>query len=1120
MDTEKLQLQQEESAAGLSVSLPASTSRATPIVEEAAVPSEKDPERLQPQQEESLAGLPESIPSFTSEAIPIVKQKAMVSSDKDPEKLQPQQEERVTGLSESIPSFTSEAIPIVEQKAMVSSDKDPEKLQPQQEERVTGLSESIPSFTSEAIPIVEQKAMVSSDKDPEKLQPQQEEWVTGLSESIPSFTSEAIPIVEQKAMVSSDRDPEKLQPQQEERVTGLSESIPSFTSEAIPIVEQKAMVSSDKDPEKLQPQQEERVTGLSESIPSFTSEAIPIVEHKTPIPSDKDPTNLQQQQQERVACLPESILSSNSEARASDDLQQSVESDSVPSTHLQPNGTSNGHALEQYSSVQSTNKPDILEPLEKENVTGLAVSISSSTSRAKPDAALQQSQEDSFATSSHVNVIVPTASSPGVNDAENDHHLVPSNKSHQQKAEVSGDAFNITEPADPSKHLKKVNVNRVLIDTAAPFESVKAAVSKFGGIVDWKAHRVHTVEKRKLIEEELEKAKEEIPICKNQFLDAEDSKNHVLKDLDSTKRLIEELKLNLERAQIEEQQAKQDAELAKLRVEEMEKGIAAEASVAAKAQLEVARARCTAAVSQLKSVNHELEELSKDFALLASERDLAVKRAEEAVFAAKEVEKTVEELTIELITTRESLESAHAAHLEAEEQRIGALLATEQDTHNWEKELKEAEEELERLNQHILSAKDLKSKLATSSALLADLKIELGAYMESKVPQENDEESHAQGQTDELEKRTHSEIEAAVALANKELEEVKLNLEKSINEVNCLKEAAMALKSELEIEKSALAAIRQREGMAAIAVAALETELSKTKSEIATVRLKEKEARQMMVDLPKQLQQAAEDADQAKSLAQMAREDLHKAEEEADHAKAGVSILKSRLVAAEKEIEAARASEKLALSAIKALKESESAHSHDNSPAGVTLSVEDYYELSKQAHHAEELANERVATAVLHVEAAKESESRTLKKLEEFVREMAAQKEALEIAMLKAETAQEGKLGVEQELRKWRAENEKRRKASESNQGAVNPNKSPRTSFEETKETKNFIHAPDASLPVQHHGLISQKDYYAPANNTETDSSPDVKTTKKKRRSFLRIFMFLTRKKSHSNKSK
>jgi chromosome segregation ATPase len=651
------------------------------------------------------------------------------------------------------------------------------------------------------------------------------------------------------------------------------------------------------------------------------------------------------------------------------------------------------------------------------------------------------------------------------------------------------------------------------IDTKAPFESVKEAVSKFGGIVDWKAHRVQSKERRKFIEQELEKAHEEIPVFREQAQMAEDSKTKVLKELESTKRLIEELKLNLERAQTEEHQAKQDCELATLRVEEMEQGVTDDASVAARCQLEVAKARHTAAVMDLKTVQEELEQLRKDYALLIHEREIALKKAQEAMAQAKEAEKKVEDCTIELITTKEALESAHASHLEAEEHRIGAAMALEQDNLNWEKELKEAEEELEKVNKQIMSAKELKSKLDTATGLLQDLKTELAAYMESKLNRENGDEEEANVDLKNPEKSTHAEIQAAVSLAKKNLEEVKVNIEKSQEEMKVLKTAAESLRDELEREKSALTTVRQREGMASVAVASLEAEVNRIKQEILTVQSKEKEAREKMVDLPKQLQKAAEEADAAKLVAQMAREELRKAKEEAEQAKAGASTVESRLNAARKEIEAARASEKLALAAINALQESESARtpSGEDSPVGVTLSLEEYYKLSKRAHEAEEESNSRIASAMSQIEIAKKSEAASLKKLEEVNSQIYSRKQALLNAMDQAERASEGKLGIEQELRKWRAEHEQKRKSGET--GVHNSNnvqtatpQSPGKKFEEEEESDAF-----------------ESSTKSPKGINTDESSPDHNLNsgkkKKKRSIFPRIFMFLGRKKGHANKT-
>ncbi|CAG7909500.1 unnamed protein product [Brassica rapa] len=620
--------------------------------------------------------------------------------------------------------------------------------------------------------------------------------------------------------------------------------------------------------------------------------------------------------------------------------------------------------------------------------------------------------------------------------------------------------------ASGSPRFGSPTIPAALIDTAAPFESVKDAVSKFGGITDWKAHKIQTIEKRKTVDQELEKIQEDMPEYKKQAFVAEEAKQQVVMELERTKSVVEELKMELEKAEKEEQQAKQDSDLAKLRVEEMEHGIADASSIAVKTQLEVAKVRHVSAVSEQRVVREEIEMVSNEYESLLKEKEMATKKAEDSVLAAKEVEKQMTGLTIEVIATKELLESARAAHLEAEENKLEAAMARDQDVYNREKELKMVEEEIERFRQEMHASDDVRIKIETASVLQQDLRAEITSYKDDNMM---------------IEKRNNSDIQAAVDSTRKELEEVKSNIGKAISEVKTLKIIVGSLQSELEREKKDLSETKQREAL--------------------SVHRNSKEAREERCsEIAKKLQEANKEAEEATSLASAAQEELRKAKEESEEARTGVSAIESQLVEAKREMEAAKASEKLALAAIKALQETEYSTKIEDisTPRSIIISVEEYYELSKQAHEVEEAANKKLAEIVSQIEVAKEEESRVLEKIEEVNRETAFQREKLKEAMDKVEKARDKKVSMDHELRKWSSENGKR-----------SPMSSPEGGEKESHDlgkSKSALHSA-RSFAFGEEG----------SNNVGDSSNVTHETKKKKKRFSLlpKVFMFLSRKKSN-----
>ncbi|KAF8780353.1 hypothetical protein HU200_001462 [Digitaria exilis] len=554
-----------------------------------------------------------------------------------------------------------------------------------------------------------------------------------------------------------------------------------------------------------------------------------------------------------------------------------------------------------------------------------------------------------------------------------------------------------------------IDPNKSHVDTAAPIDSVKGAVSKFGGSLDWREKRKQGPEDES---DMVSAVQEEVAEYQKRAVSAEAARSQALVELGRTASAADKLRLSLQRAQVEDAQARQEADLA----EESQR--AAGERAAAKAELDAVGARRAAALADLRAARAELESMAKVRAAAVAEADAARKRAREAAAESQETGNAVEGLVADLIALKGELESSHAAHVAAEEKRLRLAVAFEEDKSQWQMELEEAQQEAKRLRWELVAACEVETKAEAASKLLANLKAELFAC--AAVQGGNDKPAAVSS-----EPRPKPML---VEKMHKELEDVKASVERAKDEAKCLRVAAASMRDVLEKEKAELAVVRRREGLSSASIHSLREELSRATSELAVAEAAAKADSGEGSKMAEQVGEARREVEEAKAKARSAREAVAKAREEAGVAKAAVATVEARLEAVAREILAATSSEEMAMATAAALvqqdgKPSKKSSSQQSNKAaadgGVTLTMEEYSELSRRARETEEVAGKRVMEAVKLIKEAKDAEVRSLEKLAKAGRQTEQRRQALEASTLEAEEAEFERMSAERELRQW-----------------------------------------------------------------------------------------------------
>ncbi|KAL2523793.1 WEB family protein [Abeliophyllum distichum] len=552
------------------------------------------------------------------------------------------------------------------------------------------------------------------------------------------------------------------------------------------------------------------------------------------------------------------------------------------------------------------------------------------------------------------------------------------------------------------------------IDTSAPFQSVKDAVSLFGeGAFSGekpaiKKPKPHSAERVLAKETQLHLAQKELNKLKEQLKNAETTKAQALVELERAKQTVEDLTQKLKTHNESKDISIIATEVAKHQAKQFEETRNSKSGGndgSANVDLETARVQYAAAVTELDAAKQELRKIREEYNASAEAKNLAIEQAAEAEISAKANMERSSELSKEIVTLQESVQQVKLASTQAQEEEAKIYADKDKQKQSYKARLEE-------------SAKKL---LALKKGLDPEVNKNLETQLVGTM-------SEIEALQKEMEKARASDLDFARTI-NSELDDATELLHKMEEEENSLRSLVETLKIELENTKKEHLELKEKETGTESIAGNLHVKLRKAKSELEAALAEEAKLSGVSDEMFSVIYQLSLESENAKHEVEETKRNAEELKKEAEAARIKLEEAETKLKVALNAAEEVKAAEARALNQIRMLSEkTDAARASTSDPrAQITISRLEFESLSRKVEESEKLAEMKVAAAIAQVEAVRASEEEALKKLEASQKDIEDMKTATQEALKKAEMAEGAKKAVEGELRRWREQEQKKK---------------------------------------------------------------------------------------------